>query len=91
MVKQRQGEQCDMKNNVILLEEYKRNLTNKKKLDNGSITGEDLSLEELDGVSTLYVSEIRNLTREIEQTKKDIEILHQENSYLRNLVKDGDN
>ena len=80
-----------MKNNVILLEEYKRNLTNKKKLDNGSITVEDLSLEELDGVSSLYVSEIKNLTREIEQTKKDIEILHQENSYLRKLVKDGDN
>lgn len=80
-----------MKNSVILLEEYKRNLINKKKLDNGSITVDDLSLEELDGVSSLYVSEIKNLTREIEQTKKDIEILQQENSYLKKLVKNGDN
>lgn len=78
-----------MKNSVILLEEYKRNLTNKKNLDNGTITVEDLSLEELDGVSSLYVSEIKNITREIEQTKKEIEILEQENNYLRKLIKDG--
>ena len=80
-----------MKNSVILLEEYKRNLTNKKRLDNGTITVEDLSLEELDGVSSLYTSEIKNITREIEQTKNNIERLKQENSYLRKLVKDGDN
>lgn len=78
-----------MKNSVILLEEYKRNLTNKKRLDNGTVTVEDLSLEELDGVSGLYVSEIKNITREIEQTKKEIEILEQENNYLRKLIKDG--
>ena len=80
-----------MKNSIILLEEYKRNLTNKKELDNGRITVEDLSLEELDGVSSLYISEIKNINREIEQRKNNIERLKQENSYLRRLVKDGDN
>ena len=80
-----------MKNSIILLEEYKRNLTNKKELDNGRITVEDLSLEELDGVSSLYISEIKNINREIEQRKNNIERLKQENSYLRRLVNDGDN
>ena len=80
-----------MKNIVILFEEHKRNLTNKKNLDNGNINVEDLSLEELDGVTSLYTSEIKNITREIEQTKNNIERLKQENSYLRKLVKDGDN
>lgn len=78
-----------MKNSVIFLEEYKKNLTNKKKLDNGTITVEDLSLEELDGVSSLYISEIKNITRDIEKTKKDIEILEKENDYLRKLIKVG--
>ena len=80
-----------MKNSVILLEEYKRNLTNKKDLDNGTITVEDLSLEELEGVSGLYISEIKNINREIEQRKNNIERLKQENSHLRKLIKDGDN
>lgn len=80
-----------MKNSVILLEEYKRNLTNKKDLDNGNITAEDLSLEELDGISSLYISEIKNINREIEQRKNNIERLKQENSHLRKLIKDGDN
>ena len=80
-----------MKHSIILLEEYKRNLTNKKNLDNGTISLEDLSLEELDGVSSLYISEIKNINKEIEQRKNNIERLKQENSYLRKLVKDGDN
>ena len=80
-----------MKNSIILLEEYKRNLTNKKNLDNGIVSLEDLSLEELDGVSSLYISEIKNINREIEQRKNNIERLKQENSYLRKLVKDSDN
>ena len=50
-----------MKNNVILLEEYKRNLINKKNLDNGTVSLEDLSFEELDGIIDLYISEIRNI------------------------------
>ena len=80
-----------MKNSVILLEEYKRNLTNKKDLDNGTINVEDLSIEELDGVSSLYISEIKNINREIDQRKNNIEILKQENSHLRKLIKDCDN
>lgn len=80
-----------MRNSIIVLEEYKRNLTNKKNLDNGTISLEDLSLEELDGVSSLYISEIKNINREIEQRKNNIERLQQENNHLRKLVKDGDN
>ncbi len=81
-----------MENSIlILLEEYKRHLANKKNLDNGTISLEDLSLEELDGVSSLYISEIKKINREIEQKKDNIERLKQENSYLRKLVRDGDN
>lgn len=80
-----------MKNSIIYLEEYKRNLTNKKELDSGNITLEDLSLEELEGVSNLYISEIKSIQRAIEQKKNNIERLKQENSHLRKLIKDGDN
>lgn len=80
-----------MKNSIIYLEEYKKDLTNKKGLDSGNISLEDLSLEELEGVSSLYISELKSIQREIEQKKNNIERLKQENSYLRKLVKDGDN
>lgn len=78
-----------MKNNVILLEEYKRNLINKKNLDNGTVSLEDLSFEELDGVVDLYISEIKNINKEIEQRKNNIERLKLENSYLKKIK--GDN
>ena len=80
-----------MKHSIIFLEEYIRNLTKKKNLDNGTISLADLSLEELDGVSSLYISEIKNINKEIEQRKNNIERLKQENSYLRKLVKGSDN
>ena len=80
-----------MKNSIIYLEEYKRNLTNKKELDSGNITLEDLSLEELEGVSNLYISEIKSIQRAIEQKKNNIERLKQENEYLKKLIRNGDN
>ena len=80
-----------MKNNIIYLEEYKRDLTNKKELDSGNITLEDLSLEELEGISILYKNEIKSTQSAIEQKKNNIERLKQENEYLRKLVKAGDN
>ena len=80
-----------MKNSIIYLEEYKRDLTNKKELDNGNITLEDLSLEELEGISILYKNEIKSIQNAIEQKKTNIERLKQENSHLRKLIKDGDN
>ena len=80
-----------MKNSIIYLEEYKRDLANKKELDSGNITLEDLSLEELEGVSNLYMSEIKSIERAIEQKKNNIERLKQENGHLRKLIKDGDN
>ena len=80
-----------MKKSIIYLEDYKRDLINKKELDSGDITLEDLSLEELDGVSGLYVREIKSMQEEIEQRKNNIKKLQQENNSLRNLIKDGDN
>ena len=80
-----------MKNSIIYLEEYKRDLTNKKELDSGNITLEDLSLEELEGISILYKNEIKSIQSAIEQKKTNIEKLKKENEYLRKLVKDGDN
>lgn len=80
-----------MKNDIILLEKYKKNLINKRKLDNGTISVENLSLEELDGVNSLYINEIKNINKEIKQRKNNIEKLKQENSYLRKLNKGGDN
>ena len=62
-----------MKNSIIYLEEYKKDLTNKKGLDSGNISLEDLSLEELEGVSSLYISELKSIQREIEQKKNNIE------------------
>jgi len=80
-----------MKNSIIHLEEYKRDLTNKKELDSGNITLEDLSLEELEGVSTLYKHEIKSIQSAIEQKKTNIEKLKKENEYLKKLIRNGDN
>lgn len=80
-----------MKDTILVLEEYKRDIKNKNDLDNGTITLEELSLEELDGVSNLYMKEITKINREIEQRTKNIERLKQENSYLKKLIRNGDN
>ena len=94
-----------MKDTILVLEEYKRDIKNKNDLDNGNISLEELSLEELDGVSNLYMREIKiinreiekanreldMINREIEQRTKNIERLKQENSYLKKLIRNGDN
>ena len=51
-----------MDNKIIELEQYKRDIQNKNNLDNKSITLDELSIEELDGVSKLYRDEIKYLT-----------------------------
>lgn len=93
-----------MKDIIIVLEEYKRNIKNKQDLDNGTITLEELSLDELEGVSDLYKKEIISINREIEQTNREIERtnreierknhniekLKQQNMYLRKLIRNGD-
>ena len=90
-----------MKDTILVLEEYKRDIKNKNDLDNGNISLEELSLEELDGVSNLYMKEITTINREIEkanreldminkeieQRTKNIERLKQENSYLKKHIK----
>lgn len=80
-----------MKDTIIVLEEYKRNIKNKQDLDNGTITLEELSLEELEGVSDLYKKEIISINREIERKNHNIEKLKKENMYLRKLIRNGDN
>ena len=80
-----------MKDTILVLEEYKKDIKNKNDLDNGNISLEELSLEELDGVSNLYMREITTINREIEQRTKNIERLKQENSYLKKLIRNGDN
>ena len=79
-----------MKDTIIVLEEYKRNIKNKQDLDNGTITLEELSLEELEGVSDLYKKEIISINREIERKNHNIEKLKKENMYLRKLIRNGD-
>lgn len=80
-----------MKDTILVLEKYKRDIKNKNDLDNGTISLEELSLDELDGVSNLYMKEITKINREIEQRTKNIERLKKENSYLKKLIRNGDN
>ena len=70
-------------NNTIDLEKYKRNLNNKSKLDDGSIDVEELSTEELNDVTGLYLNEIDALFREKQRVDKEIERMRRENEELR--------
>ena len=79
-----------MDSRIIKLEEYKRDIQNKNNLDNGSITLDELSVEELDGVSKLYKSEIKKLTEDISIRIKNIERLKQENKKLRRMLGRGE-
>lgn len=75
-----------MVNKIVELERYKKDIQNKNNLDNKSITLEELSIEELDGVSKLYRNEIKDLTDDIKNVVEDIERLKQENKKLRKIL-----
>ena len=75
-----------MNNKIIDLEKYKTNLQNKKELDNGNITLDELSIEELDGVSKLYKDEIKYYTEDIKLRLTNIERLEKENKRLKKLL-----
>ena len=79
-----------MNNKIIELEKYKRDVQNKNNLDNKSITLEELSIEELDGVSKLYKNEIKTLTEDIRIRINNIERLKQENKRLRKILGRGE-
>ena len=75
-----------MDNKIVELEKYKRDIQNKNDLDNKSITLDELSIEELDGVSKLYRDEIKYLTEDIKKRVDNIERLKQENKKLKKIL-----
>ena len=75
-----------MNNKIIELEEYKQDIQNKNNLDNKSITLDELTIEELDGVSKLYRNEIKYLTEDIKNRIDNIERLKQENKKLKKIL-----
>lgn len=75
-----------MDNKIVELEKYKINIQNKNNLDNKSITLDELSIEELDGVSKLYRDEIKYLTEDIKKRVDNIERLKQENKKLKKIL-----
>lgn len=68
-----------MNDKVIELEEYKNMISNKKNLDNRTISLDDLSLEEIEDVNKLYRGEISKLSQEVN-------ILEAENKRLKRLL-----
>lgn len=68
-----------MNEKIIELEEYKNLIENKKGLDNGVKTVDDLSLEELEDVNKLYTGEVSKLSQEVQS-------LEEENRRLRKLL-----
>lgn len=68
-----------MNDKLIELEEYKNMINNKKNLDNGAITLDELSLEEIEDVSKLYKSEVSKLSQEVK-------VLEEENIKLKRLL-----
>lgn len=70
---------------VVDFQSYK----NKRDLDTGEITLDELSLEELDAVENLYAKEIQQLIKDIEKTKANIERLEAENERLRRVLADA--
>ena len=68
-----------MNDKIIELEEYRTMIDNKKNLDNGTITLDELPLEELEDVKKIYHSEVSRLSQEVN-------ILEEENKRLRKLL-----
>ena len=75
-----------MDNKIVELEKYKRDIQNKNDLDNKSITLDELTIEELDGISKLYKNEIKYLTEDIKMRVDNIERLKQENKKLKKVL-----
>ena len=68
-----------MDSRITELETYKNTLINKNKLDNGSITINELSLEEIEDLKKQYQQEIINID-------SDIQVLAQENKRLKRIL-----
>ena len=64
-----------MNDKIIDLMQYKQTLENKRDLDNETKTLDDLSLEEIEDVSQLYIKEIQQINKEIILLKKENEML----------------
>lgn len=79
-----------MDNKIIQLEQYKRDIQNKNNIDNKSITLDELSIEELEGVSKLYKNEIKYLTEDIKNRVENIERLKKENKKLKKILGRGE-
>ena len=60
-----------MDNNIVDMEEYLRIVDLKNKLDSKQISRDDISLEDLDNINNLYVKEIVNLEKDIDELKKE--------------------
>ena len=50
-----------MNDKIVELEEYKNMINNKNDLDNGTVSLDELSLEEMEDVNKLYKSEVSKL------------------------------
>lgn len=68
-----------MNDKIVELEEYKNMINNKNDLDNGAVSLDELSLEEIEDVSKLYGSEVSKLSQEVK-------ILEEENIKLKRLL-----
>lgn len=57
--------------NIIELEEYKRILELKNKLDNGEITSDNIELEDLEKINEMYTYEVKELDKKIKELKQE--------------------
>ena len=68
-----------MNDKIVKLEEYKNMINNKNDLDNGTVSLDELSLEEMEDVSILYSSEVSKLSQEVQ-------VLEEKNIKLKRLL-----
>jgi hypothetical protein len=68
-----------MDDKIIELEEYRDTINNKTGLDNGTISLDELSLEEIEDVGVLYRNEVSKLSEEVQ-------MLEEENQRLSRLL-----
>ena len=57
--------------NIIELEEYKRILDLKNKLDNGEITSDNIELYDLEKINEMYTYEVKELNEKIIELRKE--------------------